>query len=195
VSDADRIALWARDILNRRLRTWEQRQMTAAMIDVEFLDFAEPVRRGLGLDYIVGIAAERIAGAIKDRDGHTVHTDFFSSTDGRRVSLVSTFELRELARAANRTFEAAVAFVVIASVMTGLCPAIRFHEEDFHRDRQACLFDYNYDRRAIVQALRRPRVGPECLERVRPMYRRTVQALLETLDRLPRPAAEGGATG
>lgn len=170
----ERIGSWAEKTLRRRLKRSEIRELADAVVDTEFLPVAETVRRNLGVDYLIALTPARIAGEINDEDGHTVHCDFFSSPDSR-VSLVSTYQLRELAAETQRPYEYAVALVVLSTLFVLMNSKVQFHEST------GCLFDYNYERHSIVSSLRKPMIEESCLRKMNPKYREIAVELIEAL--------------
>src|SRR3954447_13481785 len=76
VSQPDRIAQWAEERLARKLRRSERAEMQTAIIDAELFPFAEQVRKDVGVDYLVALTSDSIAGELDDeREGHTVFSD------------------------------------------------------------------------------------------------------------------------
>lgn len=175
-SRKQRVAGWAEQTLKRKLRKDEREWLTDAIIDMDFFPHADRVRKAVGLDYLVGLTAEPIAGEdIDARKNRHVYSDFFSSNDGR-VCLVSTSGLRKLAERANRPFEFAAAYVFLSALLAAMNPKLKFHDES-----RGCLLDYNEDRREIVKGFKSPGIDSDCLSRIKPAYREMVTTLLKTL--------------
>lgn len=174
VSQPDHVILWGEEKLGRTLADEERSEQSEAIIDEEFFPRAEVVRKDLGVDYLVGLSGARIAGVVDDEEGHVVHSDFFSSTEGR-VCLASTFGLRELAAKAGCPFESAVAYVFLGSLFTAMNSDVEFHED------RGCLLDYNYDRSTIINGLRDPKLDTDCRGHIRPAYRGMAESLVKTL--------------
>lgn len=175
-SRKERVILWAERVVKKKLRKPERDELTDAIIDVDFFPPAEFVRKDLGIDYLIGLTAEPIAGEIEyDQGDRRVHSDFFWSMD-RRIGLVSTSGLRKLAAKANRPFEFAAAYVFLASLLTAMNPKLVVHEEN-----RGCLLDYNEDRRTIVRGFKSPMIEDSCMRKIKPAYRDMTTALLRAL--------------
>ncbi len=150
-SGKQRVVRWSEVTLKRKLKPKEKQELTDAIIDVEFFDFAKPVRKDLGVDYLIGLSPDPIAGEENDQDGHIVHSDFFSSSE-RRISIVSTVDLRKFADEANRSFEFAIGYILTGVMFLELNrPRIGFHEIN-----RGCLMDYTYDRAKIADCFAQP---------------------------------------
>jgi hypothetical protein len=177
VSRPERIAAWAEEVLARKLRPTERAEMQSSILDVELLPIAERVRKEVGVDYLVALTAEPIAGAVDDEhDGLTVFTDLFAAADGR-VSIASTAGLREFAADAGRPFEHAAAFVFLGALLASMNPKLETHDDT------GCLMDFNYDRAGIVPALRKPALDQQCVDKIKPAYRDMAMKLIRVLDR------------
>jgi len=176
VQDAERVAFRATQMLSRKLRPTEKKEMRAAVVDVDFFPSAFRVRKSLGVDYLIALTGAAIAGEIDEKAGRTFHTDFFYSFD-KHVCLASTEGLREFANTAKRPFEMAAAYVAVAALLAAMNPKV-----DIHEDRiSGCLFDYNYDRSKIVLGLKQPFIEDRCLKDIREENRETAQSLVGAL--------------
>jgi hypothetical protein len=172
VSQPARVRAWAEERTGSRLRGVEENVMAG-----DFFRRAGVVRKDLGLDYLAGITSRLVA----DEDREQVYWNFFSARRGKLL-LGSSAGLREYAKRAGRTFEYAVAGVILAQLMEALNPRLVFHED------RGCLFDFNEDREGIVKVLKNPRIDDVCLKRMKPERRATAQAMVEAL----RQYAGGG---
>jgi len=199
VQDAERVAFRATQMLRRKLKPTEKKDMRAAIVDVDFLPSASRVRKSLGVDYLIALTGAAIAGEIDEKAGRTFHTDFFFSSD-KHVCLASTEGLREFAKIAKRPFEMAAAYVAVAGLLAAMNPKV-----DTHEDRTSgCLFDYNYDRSTIVLGLKKPLIEDRCLKDIREENRETAQSLVRALanykppgkqaTKLPRPKKKAVAS-
>jgi hypothetical protein len=175
VQDAERVAFRATQMLHRKLKPTEKREMRDAIVDVDFFPSANQVRKTLGVDYLIALTSAAIAGAVDDKAGHTFHADYFSSYE-KNVCLASTLGLREFAEKAARPFEMAAAYVAITSLLAAMNPKI-----DMHDWSVGCLFDYNYDRSKIVLGLQKPSIEDGCLKLLRAENRETAQLLVRAL--------------
>lgn len=182
VQDAERVAFRAAKMLRRKLKPAEKKEMRAAIVDVDFFPSAYRVRKTLGVDYLIALTSEAIAGAVDDKAGHTFHADFFSSYE-RNVCLASTLGLREFAEKASRPFEMAAAYVAVTSLLAAMNPKI-----DMHDWSTGCLFDYNYDRSKIIVGLKKPWIEDQCLKLLRAEDRETAQLLVRALANYKAPS-------
>ena len=94
----------------------------------------------------------------------------------RRIMLVSTYELRRYAHKAERSFEVAVASIVISSLLAAINPKL-----DFHDQTRGCLFDNNKKRPTIVRSLVNLMIEPACMKLMKPKYRAVATAMVEAL--------------
>ena len=170
ISLPDGVAAWAKERLGRPLKKAERDDILNNVIANDFFDHGETIRKDLGIDYLVGITPSMVA----FEEGERVYWNFFSTYWGRTV-LVSTYDLRKYAEAADRTFEAAVLGVAIAQLLTALNPRLGYH------DNRGCLFDFNEERDTITDSLRDPRIEPECLGKIQPKYRDAASTLISLL--------------
>ena len=88
------------------------------------------------------------------------------------MSKPSTAQLRELAQAAGRPFEVAVAVLILSSLLVGLSPRLGFHPDT------GCLFDYNESRTTLTKSIFNPVIEEECLELLVPRFREPALALV-----------------
>jgi len=183
-SSKHRVVEWSEATLGKKLTARQKRELTDAIIDTEFFELAKPVRKDLGVDYLIGLSPDAVAGEVTDEEGHIVHSDFFSSFYGK-TSLVSTVGLRELADKANRTFEYAIGFVIVSIMFSQLNGSrVPYH------DNNGCLMDYNFERKTIVGPLAQPAICTAiCQPKSLPWVLEIAKALLDKLDRYPRPSA------
>ena len=179
-----RVGQWSEATLGRKLKRKEREELSEAIIDVEFFDFAKPVRKDLGVDFLIGLSPDPIAGETDDDDGHVTHSDFFCSSDGK-ISIVSTVGVRELADKANRTFEFAIGFI-ITSVMFAALNGMRV---GFHEDNN-CLMDYNYNRATIADRFAQPEICNNCARESKPEILKMAMNMLRALEKFPRPVGK-----
>jgi hypothetical protein len=131
VSAPSRVVRWVARAAT--LSAKEREEVAENMIADDFYKHAETVRTDLGLDYLVGLTPQMVAG----EDDEEIFWNHFSAFQERLI-LASTYELAKFAREAGRPFEALVGGVVVAQLLV----AIHYPEFGFHDDR-GCLFDYN----------------------------------------------------
>jgi hypothetical protein len=182
-STKQRVIKWGEARLGTELSPRNKREITNSIIDEEFFELAKLVRRDLGVDYLIALSPDAIAGEETDQDGHTVHSDFFSSSLGK-TSLVSTVRLREYAEKADRTFAFAVGFIITSVIFYALNSRVEYHKEE-----RGCLMDYNYVRAHIARAMAKPFICDECARKSKPQFLAIARSLLEGLDQMPRTSA------
>jgi hypothetical protein len=160
---------WVRQ--NRgRLSKSELNEIASNVFAGSFFKQAEPVRKELGVDYLVGVTPSLVA----EEEDNVLYWNYFSTSSGR-LMLASSYDLRRYARAAERSFEVAVAIVVLGILFATLNPRSEFHEDT------GCLFDFNGNRDSIVEVIRTPQIEPVCLSRIKEKYRASAAALMELL--------------
>ncbi|HME07240.1 MAG TPA: hypothetical protein VKG25_09325 [Bryobacteraceae bacterium] len=182
-SSKRRVVEWSEATLHKKLTARQKRELTDAIIDVDFFEFAKPVRKDLGVDYLIGLSPDAVAGEENDEEGHVVHSDFFCSFDAK-TSLVSTVGLRELAEKAQRKFEFAIGFVIVSIMFSQLNGS----RVGFHPDK-GCLMDYNFNRETLAARLAEPSLCEDCVRKSKPEVLEIARALLKKLDKYPRAGA------
>jgi hypothetical protein len=160
---------WAKDA-GLKLTAARKAEVSKNILADAFFRAGRDIRKAMGLDYLVGITAPMVAGSSEGK----LYWNHFSSYEGPIV-VVSTAEMRRYATLAKRPFEAAVAGLVVASLLGAMNPRL-----DFHPDR-GCIFDYHGDRESIVTTLRNPVLEDTCLERIKPALRETASQLVAAL--------------
>ncbi|MGZ5434804.1 MAG: hypothetical protein ACXWID_07515 [Pyrinomonadaceae bacterium] len=160
---------WVRQYKGRLSKT-ARNEIASNVFAGSFFKQAQPVRKQLGVDYLVGVTPSLVA--VEEDD--MLYWNYFSTSSGR-LMLASSYDLRRYARAAERSFEVAIAIVVLGQFIAALNPRIEFHED------RGCLFDFNGDRDSIVEVIRTPHIEPGCLKRIKEKYRATAAALMELL--------------
>ncbi|HKI35512.1 MAG TPA: hypothetical protein VKA46_26890 [Gemmataceae bacterium] len=161
--------LYKRD---KRHAAAEAQEIAPNLIADDFYGRAEVVRKDLGIDYLVGVTAEAIAG--EDEDGG-IFFDYFSTWDGK-IILVSTYQMREFAQTAGRPFEVAVAILIIAQLLVTMNPRLEYHDPD-----NGTLFDFNRVRQNCIPVLRYPTIDPADLKKIAPRHRAAVEKLMAVL--------------
>jgi hypothetical protein len=172
VSQRQKIVAWAESRLGRKLLSKDIEQISQNIISDEIIPRADKIRRDLGLDYLVAITPYMIAG----EDGDEIYWNHFSMAQGH-VSMVSTAQLREMAQSVDRPFEAAVAVLIVSSLLVGLNADLGFHPDS------GCLFDYNGARHTLTNTIAKPRIEGDCLKLVKPRFKEAASALVEAVAR------------
>ena len=142
------------------------------LIDDDFFSRAEGVRKDLGINFIIGFAPSMVAGI----DGKEVFWNHFASID-RRAALVSSYQMREFARKAERPLESGVALVALSALLIARNPGLEYHKDT------GCLFDRNEKRESLIADLRKPMIDERCLQRIRPIYRDAAQQFVKLLSK------------
>lgn len=150
------LAKWAVAQLGRPLKAKESHDLVRNMLADEFFYFAESVRVQNKLDVIIGLTPAMIA--FEDADGP--HWNYFSMGQ-ERVSVVSTFDLREYALTAGRPYEAAIGMLIAAQVLC-LRNNINFHDET-----RGCIFDFNANRKGLIESIRGMQIDAQCMAHIR----------------------------
>ncbi|HSP14066.1 MAG TPA: hypothetical protein VLV78_04875 [Thermoanaerobaculia bacterium] len=186
VSRPQRVRQWAQDIREKDTEPDDvdpQEISSNNVIDEDFFKRAEPIRRRLGLNSLIGLVPSMVAGI--DEDDQQPFWNHFAATD-RRAVLASTYGLREYARQAKQPFESAVGIVALSSLLVSLVPEITFHEPD-----TGCLFDYNRSRDSLVQNIRKPFIEEHCMDLLPSRYRAPAEGFVRVLSQdLPKRIAE-----
>jgi hypothetical protein len=157
--------------LNADDRHAMKQELDANVIANDFFELAEPIRKDLGIDFIVGITPSMIAGY----QGKKVYWNRISTFADHTI-LVSTYQLREFAEETGRPFEAFIAGIIIAQMLVAkFTPDLAFH------DNRGCMFDYNADRVSIMEKAHDLKIEPDCMEAIDATYRPAVQALVGLL--------------
>lgn len=180
LSRPERVWQWASDLAV--VRPKDKKSISSNVILSDFARRAEVVRKDFGIDYLVGIAASKVASDDEDN----IYWDSFSALKGR-IILVSTYDLYKYAAKAGRPFEAAVAYIAIATLMVAANPRLQFHEEN-----TGCMFDENQQRSSIVKDLAHPMIEERCLKLILPRFRSAAEALVKVLGNYSREAARTG---
>jgi hypothetical protein len=160
---------WVRQY-TARLNKSELNEIASNVFADSFFKPAQTVRQELGVDYLVGITPSLVA--VEEDD--VLYWNYFSTSSGR-LMLASSYDLRRYARVAGRSFEVAVAIVVLGILIATVNPRSVFHEDT------GCLFDFNGNRDSIVEVIRMPQIEPVCLKRIKEKYRAAAAALMELL--------------
>jgi hypothetical protein len=163
---------WAKQASKRPLRKDELDSISSNAVDSDFYSIAEPVRKELGLDFLVGITPSKVAW----KGGGRIHWDYFSSYEGKLV-IVSTYDLRRFSAETDTPFESFVAGIIVAQVLVA-----QFERRNlgFH-DNRGCLFDFNEDRESLKDKAGSVVIEEECLRCVGPRFRNSAIALTDLI--------------
>jgi hypothetical protein len=148
----------------------------------DILKVARPMARSLEVDLLVCVVApmimDRLSEAEDGKDG--IGWNFFS-TSYADVAIVSAFALRDYAAKANRPFEAALAAVLLGSVLTAVFNKLKFHDET-----RGCILDYCENRADIVEMLRGLNICEESLAQIPKDAWEPVRKMLNTIKEYQR---------
>lgn len=176
ISRPQRVIPWLNQALGRDLTPLEELEIKNNLIANDYFELAESIRRDLKMgflereiDYVVGITPSMVAGEF----GEYPFWNYFATFANRTV-LVSTFQLREFAEQSGRPFEAFLAGVIVVPLLVArFSPKLQFHEN------RGCLFDFNADRRSIMEKALDPKIEPDCMNAIEEPYRAAVQSLVD----------------
>jgi hypothetical protein len=140
------------------------------VISEDFFPLLKRTREVVGVDRMVGLVGPMLAWS---EDGD-FNWNFFLVPDGDDV-LVSAFEIRDFAHQAHRSFEAAMAMLVVRSVW-----ALNFNIPS-NLQSVGCIFDFCEQRSDLISVLRRMEISPACLDRIPHDERENVQKCLEAI--------------
>jgi hypothetical protein len=148
----------------------DRRELGLNIITDDLYEPTEQIRRGLELDYLIGLTPYMIA-FVEDGEPHWNYFVWWQ----KRVVLASTYELREFAMKAQCPFEVAVAAVALSGFLAQINPRVEFHENT------GCMFDFNEDRSTIVRNLKDLKIEEACMKKILLKYRIAVTSLLDAL--------------
>jgi hypothetical protein len=168
-----RVLRWFEILLKRPkggLSPKDRRELGLNIITDDLYEPTEQIRRGLELDYLIGLTPYMIA-FVEDGEPHWNYFVWWQ----KRVVLASTYELREFAMKAQCPFEVAVAAVALSGFLAQINPRVEFHENT------GCMFDFNEDRSTIVRNLKDLKIEEACMKKILLKYRIAVTSLLDVL--------------
>lgn len=164
---------WAVHDQGVRLSKGERAEMARNILADEFFRAGKDILKSLGLNYLAALTPAMIAGS----DRRQIYWNHFSS--GREsLFLISTTDLRDFANKAGRSFESAVACLLVTQLLAAMTPKLKFHAD------RGCLFDYNGSRKSLIDTLRNPAIEPACLAKMEPAIREAATSLVTAIRRL-----------
>jgi hypothetical protein len=164
------IELWAAQHLGRSLKKTEKAQLEGNVISDDFFRVSEDIRKGLHIDFVVGVCAAKIACSQHD----SVDWNLFATHSDHSL-LISVADLRGYAAKAKRPFEAALGSVVVSQLLVAIEPNLFYHDDS------GCLFDFNEDRKSIVRGLKLMMIEDSCLQQINEKYRTSVMSLVAAI--------------
>lgn len=171
ISRPERIIPWLTEVLGRKLKSSEKRDIQNNLIADDYFELAEKIRKDIGIAYLVGITPSMVAGLDNDEPYWNHFSTFEKST-----ILASTYQLREFAENTGRPFEVFLAKVIISQILVAhYWPRLGFHEDC------GCLFDYNADRVSLIKNVLSPYIEAECMDAIDADHQPAVRALVEFL--------------
>ena len=162
---------WARKRMGAQIRKSEQQSLKSNFMFSDFSKYAAVVREQIGVDYLVGITPHMVAW----EDGEDIYWNYFTAS-GKRIILVSAYNMREYATQAGRPFEAAMAGMVVAQLLQELN-----RKPLFHKEIRGCLFDFNEERDTIIETIRKASIEEPCLSRIDEKYREAAAKMVRAL--------------
>jgi hypothetical protein len=173
------VVAWANQLLERKLKPREIKEIQNNTVSNDFFSVAETVRKelrtkyGTHVDYLVGVTPSMVAG---ERDDD-VFWNHFSTFKGRLI-LASTYDLRSFAQNTKKPFELFLSGIIIAQVLVA-----QFWSRGlgFHVDNRGCLFDFNGDRTSIMDLVGKVHIEKTCLNYIGARFRTAALALVEFL--------------
>lgn len=171
---------WARKRMGTHISKGEQQSLKSNFMFSDFSKYAGVVREQIGVDYLVGITQYMVAW----EDGQDIYWNYFTAS-GKRIILVSAYNMREYATQAGRPFEAAMAGMVIAQLLQELNKKPLFHSEN-----RGCIFDFNEERDTIVESIRKAKIEEKCLGLIDEEYREAAEKMVRALRKYSGKAAK-----
>ena len=147
------LVAWVEHHYGRPLTSEERQEVTCNMLADEFFFFAESVRQQYELGMLIGLTPAMIAFLGKNGP----EWNYFAGGRGK-VSVVSTYDLREFSKEAKRPYEAAVGMLLVAQVF-----ALRDDRLGYHEETRGCIFDFNEIRSSLTEGIRAMRIDDDCL--------------------------------
>lgn len=141
---------------------------------------AAPVLEKLPIEWLIVVVKAMIADTSDPKDSWY---NLFSTTSGN-VVLISTFEVREYAAEARRSFEAGVFGMALSGLLSAMIPEIEYQEKS-----TGSIFDFCQNRADIVKSFRKPDIDPENRARIPRDLLGPVEKMLEVLKQYKGGAA------
>lgn len=151
----------------------DDRPTSSQIIFDDFVIAAEDIRKGMGLDLLIGLTPHMLGGTAEQ----IVFANHFSATEGAS-SLISTADLREFSALAGRPFEAGIGMLLIATLFVTITPV------GYHNINTGCIFDYNSDRISLIDSIRAMQIDNGCQSIMEPKQVKTAKSMLTTLKRM-----------
>jgi len=176
ISAPERLMSWLRPLLHKQKKRLTKKIREELHYNIIFDDFykhAKTVHGQTGVAHLVGITQNRIAGCPKDKPPYW---NYYTASR-KKTHLISVYKLREYAAQAGRTFEAAVAMLIIAELLFKLNSN---KELKYHEDR-GCLFDFIHKDENMINSLKELKIEDSCLALIDNKYRQTAIDVIKAL--------------
>ncbi len=168
---------WARKMLGPQVEGKEQ-SLRKNIVAENLHTLGQSAINDFGLDLVVLFTKWMIA----DIRGAKVLWNYFSVSESNCI-IVSAADVREFAKSANRSFEVALASMMISQLVVELHPS----EVDFHRECRGCMLDFSETRVTLVDTFAALEFEQECLETIPQPTRDAVEKMTTVLRESPRP--------
>jgi hypothetical protein len=187
VSTPECVNSWLRELLhedNKRLSKKVREEMMHNIIFNEFCEHARAVHERVGVEFLVGITQNMIAGKRKDKPPFWNY--YSASSESDQIFLISVYKLREYAKQAGRPFDVAVAMLVIGELLVDINSNKKLK---YHKDT-GCIFDFNEENEDIVHSLKELKIEDSCLALIDKEYRQAAADMIEVLRTYPNDEEE-----
>ena len=141
---------------------------------------AKPVLQKLPIEWLIVVVKSMIADTTDPKESWY---NLFA-TSSHKVVLISTYEVREYAAEAKRSFEAAVFGVALSALLAAMIPAIQYQKKS-----TGSLFDFCENRSDIVKSMREPSIDPQNRARIPTDLLIPVEKMLDALRKYKGGAA------
>lgn len=168
---------WARKMLGSQVKGSEQ-SLRKNIVAGNLHTLSQSAIDDFGLDLVVLFTKWMIA----DIRGARVIWNYFSVSESNSI-IVSAADVREFAKNANRSFEVALASMMISQLVVELHP----DEVGFHRECRGCMFDFSETRITLVETFEALEFEQECLETIPQPTRDAAERMANVLRTAPRP--------
>lgn len=125
----------------------------------------------LNVDFVVCVTRYPLA----FREGSLIKFNYFSgpSPVNERFMFISTHQLYDFTKQANRTFEKGLVYIMIGQLI------VYFTTLGYHEETKECVMDFCRKRGDMVHGLKRMRLCPGCLPQIKePKLKHAITAIL-----------------
>jgi hypothetical protein len=172
ISRPERTIAWVGERIGRKLTAAERREVGDNVVAEDFFPVGERIRKDFDLDHVVGITPFRVAW--DDDETGDVHWNYFSAAD-KKVTIVSSTDLRGYARDINARFEAFLVLLIIDILYVSMF--YRYGKLGYH-ENTGCVFDFDEERDTIKEKIIKPMIDKECRGAIPAAYRPAMDAFI-----------------